>query len=71
MFIGATLCERARLAVSDADSLATWLSVHSVETPEAVLRNASFVRSEIAKARAALDRAEAALPKPKTVRDAA
>lgn len=71
MFIGATLCERARLAVSDAESLATWLSVHSVETPEAVLRNASFVRGEIAKARAALDRAEASLPKAEAVRNVA
>ena len=71
MFVGATLCERARLAVSDAESLAVWLSVHREQTPEAVIRNASFVRGEIAKARAALDRAEAMLPKPEAVRDVA
>ena len=61
----------AQNASGYAQKLAATVRSASVESPEAVERNAAFLRDTISEMREAAAAIEAKLPKPREVRDAA
>lgn len=64
---GFYVCHHAREVVSRAKDLAASMRTTSIECPEAIVRNASFIREQIEQAREALAAAEAKLPGPKEI----
>ena len=68
---GIYISHDASSAAGYARKLAATVRSASVECPEAVERNAPFLRETISEIREALALVEAKLPKPKEVRDAA
>lgn len=69
MMYGHDICEGARTTLSRAQSFASSIRVASIECPEAIERNARFLRDQIYEIQEQLAAVEAKLPGPKEVCD--
>lgn len=71
MFYGFNICTDARTALSKLKDFKGAVQSASVACPDAVTRNAPFLRAQIELMREEIAAVEAKLPKPEAVRNAA
>ena len=69
MLYGFSICQDARSAVTAAANLASTVRSASIESPEALVRNASYLREQVEAVRECLAAVEAKRPRPGGVRD--